>query len=1026
MPNYIFNPGTKDFLERDDDHIPDGFRRATQEDKDYFNRKLEYEKSGFLDKLGDAAQSIVGEAARGVLGAAQYLDPLNMDTNSTDQFKAREAAPQFYTPQELERRDRNTVGTMIGGALPQIPIGLVTGGSSLVGQGAILAGRSALSGIATEANESVIAGREFDPQYALVDGVISGVFDLATAGAAKVFHGTSDYFQNAGEKAVAKSARDAAKMPSNDPVKGDYVNAYGTESQDKLINDNIREAKDLLNKQDEKIFAPKNVKRNINSDNFTAQKAQSADHIVELENLASFVENDLDASNLHRLADELDEAVVKANDTTPGSGTPALALRDDYIDRGPNNFHNVPTADEKVADFRRRQQAKKEGRTGDTEPPYDPSVVEPRVPENERLFGVDEKDVPLEDLHGVHEEYQKGIDSDKWKRPREIIVDEAGNPIPEEGGLDLKLESLPTLEGYAKRLRYIADLPSGNDRIRMAQEALPDFVPGTPMNAKEILKKLSDLSKGIEADRASSEGVFAVTKAVREAVEKVQNAKTSAKLFTALRDAEKIARPLKWDGQTIRESLEKAELWGKISHIYKAADHEKYLNVAEELFNGVPMDDPENLAKYLMAKKDVPSRKLGAKLQEALDGKNVWRLSRFFSDDLSTKFRNLPINDKVSEVMSHIGLAPGGLTRDIGDLGRNLGRKMDRKLFPSDEATNVARGMKGFETAPDDVLQSQMRDVIAQGETQQLGKSIMTGGRAAAAYFGLGLGGPLGGLAGYVGTTLADTPKARQFFGNMTQMTGRHLYSAAQVLTNPQWISNPIAYGLKQSALTDFKGDHSDLFGAFKSKKDMISHLEMDPNLLIDQMSETYASVGRVSPELQTQFAQKTFEVYNYVKSKIPATIGTSLVRKDGIPPSYVALRQFALYYTAATDPSSVIEDLRNGIGTKEQVDTLQAVWPNIYDGLKSSIIEAISLSEDPPTINQQARLNVLFGFGKTMNGAFSDQIAQRADQVRQAQRKQQKTQRSTPSSGASRAANDSINQPHQLDQLENSQSVYG
>jgi hypothetical protein len=183
-----------------------------------------------------------------------------------------------------------------------------------------------------------------------------------------------------------------------------------------------------------------------------------------------------------------------------------------------------------------------------------------------------------------------------------------------------------------------------------------------------------------------------------------------------------------------------------------------------------------------------------------------------------------------------------------------------------------------------------------------------------------------------------------------------------------------------------FLGDNQSLREAFDTKRESLLALQKDPMLLVDDLSEGFSELAESAPGLHSQVVAQTFKVAKFLQSKLPATIGASLSRPAGVPPNLLAVRQFALYYSAATDPSSVLGDLANNRARKEQVDTLKELWPETYQNLKVGILEQMTKAR--PTVAQRVRLDILFDFGDGLDTGLSWRVAEMAQKGAEAAQK--------------------------------------
>lgn len=212
------------------------------------------------------------------------------------------------------------------------------------------------------------------------------------------------------------------------------------------------------------------------------------------------------------------------------------------------------------------------------------------------------------------------------------------------------------------------------------------------------------------------------------------------------------------------------------------------------------------------------------------------------------------------------------------------------------------------------------------------------------------------------------------------------MQSAARTLAGPANDNAKVERvpGVTSSAgVARFLGSHSNLNDAFEDKRRTLAELKRDPMALVDDLSESFGELQDTAPELHAQVVQKTFQIASFLQEKVPVPMGASLVRPEGVPTNSFAVRQFALYYSAATDPASVITDLANNRARKEQVDTLRQVWPDTYQQLKVAVLER--MSEKRPTVQQRIRLDLLFDFGAQFDRALSPQLVSALDAYRKA-----------------------------------------
>lgn len=307
-------------------------------------------------------------------------------------------------------------------------------------------------------------------------------------------------------------------------------------------------------------------------------------------------------------------------------------------------------------------------------------------------------------------------------------------------------------------------------------------------------------------------------------------------------------------------------------------------------------------------------------------------------------------------------------------------------------------------------------DVLgAKVVTQTFGKTVadfaadrLVGKGLKYALGAVGLGhGPVGAVAGaaageYLAPKIAGAIRApiekalegvtvdgtRAVLQNLTRSATTQIQTAGRALTNgavrsAQATIRTIGQPTMSVGIARFMGDHDSVRGAYAEKRAILEKLQSNPQLLVDEMAENLGSLSETAPQLHSALVAKTFQAVSFIRSKMPATIGASLSSPSGVPPSQLAVRQFALYYTAATDPSSVVEDVKNNRVRAEQMEALRTVWPEVYADLKSSVLDGLNSSKPSP--QQRMRMDLLFDFGKSLDAGLSWSLAVKAGEARQA-----------------------------------------
>lgn len=292
----------------------------------------------------------------------------------------------------------------------------------------------------------------------------------------------------------------------------------------------------------------------------------------------------------------------------------------------------------------------------------------------------------------------------------------------------------------------------------------------------------------------------------------------------------------------------------------------------------------------------------------------------------------------------------------------------------------------------DELAQTSALQPLAEQAPKIVGQAVRRGSQIV---------GSKGGWLGYmIGTNVGDAlaPLAEKAVASKIPEISEHLVNAAQALKtfaeNDQRMTarllvDPEAagqfgrvIGLAPTAAERFQGGDKSMDQAFARHRAMLQTFAMDPSSMLDQVDQHIGSVGDISPELHRQMATQAINISAFLQQKMPPARGVSVARPNGTPPSPLEIRTYALYAMSAIDPSSVMADARAGRLRKEQVDTLQALWPSEYNGLKSSVIE--QLGHGSTTVTRQ-RMNLLFGFGGAIDPALGPKITAMVNSARDA-----------------------------------------
>jgi hypothetical protein len=147
---------------------------------------------------------------------------------------------------------------------------------------------------------------------------------------------------------------------------------------------------------------------------------------------------------------------------------------------------------------------------------------------------------------------------------------------------------------------------------------------------------------------------------------------------------------------------------------------------------------------------------------------------------------------------------------------------------------------------------------------------------------------------------------------------------------------------------------------AFKQLSESIIELSSNPEKLLTHLSTNALLTTGAAPMTASAMTQTITTAISFLKEKLPTdpTIGSSLFPRNW-EPSTIELSKFERYLAAVENPMSVVEDLESGSMTREGVEALQVVYPDIYSRLQEKAIEHISKTPDLP-YNKRIQIGIL------------------------------------------------------------------
>jgi hypothetical protein len=178
----------------------------------------------------------------------------------------------------------------------------------------------------------------------------------------------------------------------------------------------------------------------------------------------------------------------------------------------------------------------------------------------------------------------------------------------------------------------------------------------------------------------------------------------------------------------------------------------------------------------------------------------------------------------------------------------------------------------------------------------------------------------------------------------------------------------PIAVGaITRTRLDSDKSDRSQgpRYRFFQKRLDEIAQAVSDPERLVDNISNATSSISKFAPKTAEALAERAMIAAQFLYSKAPKDPlagKTLLPHQSKWRPSDAEISTWERYVHTVDNPLSVLKDIRSGFITKEQVETLQTVYPEMYKQMTVALVDALANARKAPPYRVLQGLQTFFG----------------------------------------------------------------
>lgn len=347
--------------------------------------------------------------------------------------------------------------------------------------------------------------------------------------------------------------------------------------------------------------------------------------------------------------------------------------------------------------------------------------------------------------------------------------------------------------------------------------------------------------------------------------------------------------------------------------------------------------------------------------EAALRGEVVWR---YDPAAMETFARNLGENPNAATLPLEI--VEGRATRRLEtmeaisrhyDLGPQGMQKLER-------ARTLVKEIRGSleEAKAAGVLRRQLGDAFRASR----GTGINVGSGAIAGGF---LGGPIGAAAGAVVGALFDPVRAAQQLSTVQRLLGAQRLDVVRKVGS--YVRGATAGAKKAArhapqALTRAKAAETRKarVQAYRRQLSGMSRALSDPEAAQRELMNAVSGIDYAAPRAAQAMQAKAVRVAGYLHDRMakPMRPPAPFAKSDGWEPSDTEIARAESLARVAMRPSALLDDLKDGTITGEQVDAVRELHPHVYQQIVDELTDRLSSLSDDLPYDERVRLTVLFG----------------------------------------------------------------
>jgi hypothetical protein len=146
---------------------------------------------------------------------------------------------------------------------------------------------------------------------------------------------------------------------------------------------------------------------------------------------------------------------------------------------------------------------------------------------------------------------------------------------------------------------------------------------------------------------------------------------------------------------------------------------------------------------------------------------------------------------------------------------------------------------------------------------------------------------------------------------------------------------------------------------AFENVQQNLRNLQSDPERMVELIARKTARVSNADPGVGAAMQVTLAKAVQFLTDKLPAPAIQAGLFQRPYKPSSMEMAKFERYMQVIERPLTVLDDLDKGTLTREHVEALKAVYPELYAEVQQAAIDRITSGAEVP-YNRKVQMSIL------------------------------------------------------------------